>query len=248
MSNRTRPIIQEDYQTLQELHRKERDADNKQRLQMLVLFRSQQAPRRIDVATQLGVHRQTITCWLSLYEQGGIEDLLQHHPPGRKPGQRLLPQAVFDALKRRLDSPEGFASYLELQQWLHTEYGLAVNYKSLHALVRYRLKAKLKVPRPEHPKKNRGCCGVCPSSSATIEDHHGCGQPGAACALVVPRRSAIRITSATVSPFDRIWSKATAAVCATVRVRTSPGGCTERSNRQAERICFCNCRHSIACA
>lgn len=153
MGNRTRPIIHEDHQTLQRRQGKERDAERKRRLQMLVLFSSEQAPTRKAVAEHLGVNRETITRWLESYEQGGIERLLKNEPRGRKPGQRLLPPPVFKAVERRLNSTRGFGGYVELQQWLNSEYGLEVNYKSLHGLVHYRLKAKLKVPRPEHPKK-----------------------------------------------------------------------------------------------
>lgn len=33
--------------------------------------------------------------------------------------------------------------------WLHAELGINVNYDVVHNLVRYKLKAKLKVPRPK---------------------------------------------------------------------------------------------------
>jgi hypothetical protein len=52
-----------------------------------------------------------------------------------------------------LATPSGFASYVALQQWLREEYGLEVSYKTLHGIVRYQLKAKLKRPRPRHAKK-----------------------------------------------------------------------------------------------
>ena len=59
-----------------------------------------------------------------------------------------LPEGVQAALKERLQVPEGFASYGAIQQWLEEEYGLAVKYKTVHRIVRYQLKGKLKVPRP----------------------------------------------------------------------------------------------------
>ena len=60
---------------------------------------------------------------------------------------------AYQALQKRLDEPEGLASFVHAQQWLYDEFGLEVPYKSVYNLVRYRMKAKLKRPRPEHPKK-----------------------------------------------------------------------------------------------
>ena len=52
------------------------------------------------------------------------------------------------ALKERLEVPEGFASYGAIQPWLERESGLEVKYKTVHRMVRYQLKGKLKVPCP----------------------------------------------------------------------------------------------------
>ncbi len=52
----------------------------------------------------------------------------------------------------RLADGVGFAGYDEVRQWLSGEHGLDVPYKTVYTLVRYRIGAKLKAPRPEHPK------------------------------------------------------------------------------------------------
>ena len=44
--------------------------------------------------------------------------------------------------------PEGFNSYTEIQTWLKAVEGIEASYKVVHDTVRYRMKAKLKVPRP----------------------------------------------------------------------------------------------------
>lgn len=44
--------------------------------------------------------------------------------------------------------PEGFNSYTEIQTWLKAVEGVEASYKVVHDTVRYRMKAKLKVPRP----------------------------------------------------------------------------------------------------
>ncbi len=55
-------------------------------------------------------------------------------------------------LKERLNQPQGFKSYGEIQNWLNQRFGVDLAYKSVHKIVRYKLKAKLKIPRPQSPK------------------------------------------------------------------------------------------------
>jgi transposase len=43
---------------------------------------------------------------------------------------------------------------IEIEQWLEQEYGTHINYKTVHKTVRYRLKAKLKLPRPQSYKQD----------------------------------------------------------------------------------------------
>jgi hypothetical protein len=64
-----------------------------------------------------------------------------------------LPPAVFAQLQERLTTPTGFASYLEVQQWLRDAHGIELRYKTVHGIVHYQLQAKLKRPRPRHAKK-----------------------------------------------------------------------------------------------
>ena len=78
---------------------------------------------------------------------------MTYKEPGAPAGQKSLPAAVFAHLQARLATSGGFASYIEIQQWLRAEFGLELPYKTLHGIVRYQLKAKLKRPRPSHAKK-----------------------------------------------------------------------------------------------
>lgn len=55
-------------------------------------------------------------------------------------------------LKERLSQPQGFKSYGEIQDWLNQELGVVLAYKSVPKIVRYKLKAKLKTPRPQSQK------------------------------------------------------------------------------------------------
>jgi hypothetical protein len=58
-------------------------------------------------------------------------------------------------LWKRLQEPDnGFASYGAIQQWLSQTLGVEAEYHAVYQMTRYRLKAKLKVVRPQHYKQD----------------------------------------------------------------------------------------------
>jgi transposase len=147
------PSIVEPESDLRRRLRGESDLRLKARLHLLVLVQSGRVATQGEAAEALAVHPNTVWRWLQTYREGGLKDLLTLGQRGAPAGQRAVPPPVFEALKRRLQDPMGFGSYGEVQQWLQEEFGLEVPYKTVHGLVRYRLKAKLKRPRPRHAKK-----------------------------------------------------------------------------------------------
>ena len=147
------PDIAEDLDDLRHQFRAARDPERKRRLHALVLLASGEMTTRKAIAERLDVDRQTVARWFDRYRDGGLAHLLTPSKRGPAPGQRTLPEPVLDALRARLRDPVGFRGYHAVQAWLHDEHGLEVPYKTVYTLVRYRLKAKLKAPRPEHPKK-----------------------------------------------------------------------------------------------
>jgi transposase len=149
------PAITEDLETLQARLRSERDAQLRPRLHLLVLLKSGQITTRRQAAVHLAVHRNTVALWLRTYHAGGLPALLTYKEAGAPAGQKTLPPAVFAQLKTRLATPTGFASYLDVQRWLREEFALEVPYKTLHGIVPYQLKAKLKRPRPSQAQKTQ---------------------------------------------------------------------------------------------
>jgi hypothetical protein len=66
--------------------------------------------------------------------------------------QRITATAL-TALQDKLQDPHGFASYDQIRVWLAEEHQVTLAYSSVHALVRDKLRAKPKRPRPSHVKK-----------------------------------------------------------------------------------------------
>ncbi len=145
------PNIKEDISQLEQMLKTEKDARLKERILALYLIKTKQAKTRIAVAKMLAKYRTTIGDWLKEYEKNGMSGLLtiQTHS-NRRPS---IPPDVLERLKQKLKDPEGFNSYKAIQIWIVDEFNISVPYKTLHNIVRYRLKSKLKVGRKSHVKK-----------------------------------------------------------------------------------------------
>lgn len=86
------------------------------------------------------------------YKDGGCDRLLEvKHAPGKV---SIVSGEILERLKQRLQEPQGFHSYGQIQQWLVGEFKLDIAYKTVYELVRYRIGAKLKVPRPRSTKQH----------------------------------------------------------------------------------------------
>ena len=126
---------------------------DKERLQVLYWLKQENAPSISAIAQAVGKHRNTLQTWLSLDRNGGVAARLEiKKSPG---GVRVIPQWAETALAKRLQEPEhGFKSYGQVQQWLVEKLGVEAEYHAVYQMTRYRLKAKLKVARPQNRKQD----------------------------------------------------------------------------------------------
>lgn len=123
-----------------------RTAFEKERLQMLWWIKTEQVTQHQELSRRLGTDGSTVTRWLQRYRQGGLSKLLEvKTAPGTSP---LIQGEMLSQLVSKLESPEGFSSYGQIVEWLEQKWKLQVKYKTVYNLVRYKLGAKLKVPRP----------------------------------------------------------------------------------------------------
>lgn len=150
--NRRIPVIHESASELKELLNQSLPKRSHERIHALYLLKSGQAKNRQAVSFLLGRHRHTIREWLDRYESEGLSSLLELKTSSNR--QSSLTENELDQLKKRLDDPAGFGSYGEIQTWIETKLGKSIIYPTVHRLVRYRLKSKLKVPRKVHIDKD----------------------------------------------------------------------------------------------
>ena len=137
--------IKESTTELLEQLKEAQNREVKERIQSLYWVKTNQVETTSDIADLIGKHRTTVSRWLSSYRKGGLEKLLTK---GKSTGRsRKISPEVEEKLKKELQDPEGFTSYKEVQVWLKALEEIEMSYQGVHSVVRYRLKAKLKVPR-----------------------------------------------------------------------------------------------------
>lgn len=139
--------IRESEAQLKQLLRQEKTGSGKERVQVLYLLKTQKAKTVKEAAEMIGRNRVTVQDWLAKYRQGGREKLLSKKVSTGRP--RKVPQWAEKALEKRLKENQGFNSYGEICEWLAAKLGIVANYKTVHQLVYYRLKARAKIARPK---------------------------------------------------------------------------------------------------
>lgn len=153
MARPLRIVIEESAEALEKQLKHARTSNQKERLQMLWWLKTEQVTQHQQLATRLGRDPSTITRWLQKYRQGGLSQLLEvKTAPGQ---QAQLTAEAYSGLQKRLASETGFNSYGAIVSWLKREYELELNYATVYYWVHYRLKAKLKVPRPHSAKQQQ---------------------------------------------------------------------------------------------
>jgi transposase len=146
------PRITESADELQRRMKSEPDLKKRQRFHAFYLAASGQARQRQEIAALLGVHRHSVAAWVAAYAEGGVDRALSSQRPLPAVHRRITETAL-TALQAKLNDPHGFAGYNQIRLWLAEEHHVTLSYSSVHALVRYRLRAKSKRPRPSHAKK-----------------------------------------------------------------------------------------------
>lgn len=152
MAGVTSVEVQESLEEITERLRQVEDPRQKERLQVLYWLKQEHAPSISAIAQAIGRHRGTVQEWLTTYRDRGLAGMLEiKHGPG---GKRVIPVWAEQRLARRLEEAEGFKSYGEVQGGLSQTLGVEAEYHAVYQMTRYRLNAKLKVPRPQNSKQD----------------------------------------------------------------------------------------------
>jgi len=145
MARVTKVEILESADQLHELLREQKTALGFERIQALYLLKTGQVKTIGNLAIVLGRGSATVQRWLKAYRESGITNLLSRKEGSGRPA--IINSEVQEQLLKELQEPQGFKSYEEIRTWLKAQEGVEASYKVVHDTVRYRMKAKLKVPR-----------------------------------------------------------------------------------------------------
>ncbi len=149
--NKAIPKIKETEEEIREMLKSEHQVKKQNRLQALYVILTKQAKSRSTVAKMLGFNRNTISEWFRLYEAGGLEKMLEIYKPSGVKSK--IPAAAIAEIREILKTAKGFRTYKEIHHLVVTRHAAEVGYSTAHNLVRYKLEAKAKSPRPSNPKK-----------------------------------------------------------------------------------------------
>jgi len=145
--------VKESLDDLAERVRQAKTPTAKERLQVLYWLKQENAPSISAISKASGKHRNTLQTWLTIYREEGVEAMLERKKSSG--GMRVIPEWAEEALAKRLQDPNhGFCSYGAVQQWLADSLGVEAEYHAVYQMTRYRLKAKLKVARPQNSKQD----------------------------------------------------------------------------------------------
>ena len=134
--------------------KRQRTALNHAKVQSLYLLKINVAETVRYLAVIMGRSESTVHYWLQLYKTGGMTKLLAEPPQTGRP--KTLEVETVAKIQQELSEPEGFSSYKEVKLWLSTCQNIEISYPTIHRIVRYELRGKLKVPRPTHEKQKPG--------------------------------------------------------------------------------------------
>ncbi len=148
MARRLQIDWQEDEQTLYELYKQEKDAQNRTRLHALWLLRSGRP--MTEVAPLVGVHYRTLQEWVAWYRQGGLGEVLSHRHGGHGGCERRLSAQQEDELVAKAKAGE-IRTIWDGVTWAQEAHGIKYSYWGMR-WVFARLELKKKMPRPKSPK------------------------------------------------------------------------------------------------
>ena len=112
-----------------------------------------------DVAELWRVHRITVQRWFKQYIEGGLSSLLKLGQSTGRP--RTISSEIIAGISTKINEDFcEFKIYKEIARWVEENYQVSVKYQTLHKQIRYRMKAKLKVPRRLSNKKDPGVAKV----------------------------------------------------------------------------------------
>jgi len=112
-----------------------------------------------DLVIKTRSNRNSIASWKTIYEEHGINGLLEENRGGTRPA--AIKEQHKKQLEQKLFDPKGgFTSYIEAMKWINETFGLDMNYQAVNKYLKRHFKTKLKVGRTTHVKKDENAAAL----------------------------------------------------------------------------------------
>ena len=164
--NKGMPMIWENPEELRKMIRKETAGWRRTKLEAIYMIATRRAKNRSEVAARLGINREIVGDWIFKYECGGLERVLEVKPKGGS--KSSLPKEVIEAMREKLQQPEGVKSYKDLLAWVKTSFSIITSYFIVYYTATKILGARLAVGRKSHIQKKK--VGKKPSNRASNKE------------------------------------------------------------------------------
>ncbi len=125
------------------------------RIRVLIEFKKheQTGISKRGVAETVGVNHNSVQAWRTLYEQGGIEAILNHKRKGGRPSS--ISAEEHKLISQKLHDPKnGLRGYVELLSWAEEEFKKTMKYNTLLKYATRHFGSKVKTARKSHVKKD----------------------------------------------------------------------------------------------
>lgn len=153
MAKRIDIQIKESESDLLKLQNKQSTILKKSRVKALLLIKQGKVTYTRDLSQKLKYERRTIYNWLKIYKTKGLEGLVIVNSGGNN--TRLINEITKSALSEKLADPNTtITSYVELLEWVQSNYQPNITYATLYKHCRVHHRSKLKVSRKSHHKKD----------------------------------------------------------------------------------------------
>lgn len=104
---------------------KKKSSDEGQKLKLRAIINIKKGKKVKEVAEDLLVSRQSLSCWQRLYNQKGVVGLLTNKG-GRHGGNPVWDEEIFTALTKHIKKTGGYWSVPLMQKWIEGRYSKTI--------------------------------------------------------------------------------------------------------------------------
>jgi transposase len=126
--------------------------------------------RTNDLAAKVGASANTISIWKGHYSSGGLAQLTSDQRGGDFKSE--ISSENKQKIAQKISDPDNaFTSFGQAQAWLKEELGIDKQYHAVNKYLKRNFRAKLKVGRKSHVKKDEMAVAVFKNATRAAETH-----------------------------------------------------------------------------